>query len=136
MSKNLDLVRSIYAAWERGDFSQIEWVDPEIEFVVTGGLASGSWRGVAKMAEYVREVFSEMEDWRDEADEYRELADGRVLVLDRLSARGRTSGADLGQTQRRGARVFHIHGGRFTRLVVYWDRERALADLGLAPEAG
>ena len=41
MSANLDLVRSILAAWERGEFRfSAEW-HPEIEFVVVPGVVRG-----------------------------------------------------------------------------------------------
>jgi ketosteroid isomerase-like protein len=133
-SSNLDLVRSIYAAWERGDYRSAEWAHPEIEYVVADGPSPGTWTGLRGMAEGARTYLDAWERFRQEADTYRELDVERVLVLIHRSGRGKVSGLELGQMRAQGAHVFHVRDGTVIRLVVYWDRDRALADLGLAPE--
>jgi ketosteroid isomerase-like protein len=135
-SSNLDLVRSIFAPWERGDWSSAEWAYPEIELVIPDGPDPGSWKGLAGMAQGTKGLLGAWEDLRVVAEEYRELDGERVLVLIHNSGRGKTSGLEIGQMYAKGAAVFQVSDGKVTKLVVYWNRERALADLGLTPEAG
>jgi ketosteroid isomerase-like protein len=131
VSENLDLVRSIYADWERGDFSRVEWAHPQIEYVRAEGPEPATWTGLAGMAEGARTFLDAWDDLRIVVDEYREIDNGRVLVLDHRIGRGRTSGLDLGQMRTQSAHLFHLRHGKVTRLVVYEERDRALADLGL-----
>jgi ketosteroid isomerase-like protein len=136
MSENLDLVRSIYADWERGDFSSAEWADPEIEWVIPDGSSPGRWAGRAGMVEGFGDFLSAWENFSVEAQEYRELDEERVLVLVRQSGRGKVSGLEIGRMRSNGASLFHLRSRKVTRLAIHLDRERALADLGLAPEDG
>ena len=129
MSANLDLVRSISAAWQRGDYSSTEWADPAIEFVIADGPEPGSSAGLSSLAPELEDFRNAWQEYHSEALEYRELDDERVLVLTYASGRGRASGLKIGQMR---ANVFYIRAGKVTRLVAYWDRDRALADLGLA----
>ena len=130
-SPNVELVRSIYAAWECGDFSSAEWADAEIEYVQAGGPDPGSWVGPSAMAEGFRTWLGTWEEFRLVAQEYRVLEHERVLVLDHFVGRGKRSGFSLGQIQARGAWLFHVRDGKVTRMVRYWDPEHAFADLGL-----
>jgi hypothetical protein len=68
------------------------------------------------------------------ADQYRELDNERVLVLVHLGGRGKTIRLELAQMRTSAAHLFNVRSGKVTRFVVYLDRERALADLGLSPE--
>jgi len=58
MGENLDLVRGICAAWERGDFSSADWAHPEIEFDYPLGVESATFRGVEEMGTAWRETMS------------------------------------------------------------------------------
>jgi ketosteroid isomerase-like protein len=135
-SANLDLVRSIFTAWERGDYSSVAWAHPEIEYVIADGPAPGSWTGLDGMAEAARDFLGVWEELRIEATDYRELDHERVLVLTERGGRGKRSGVDLDQMRTKGAHLFEVRGGKVTRAVVYMNRENALGALGLAPEAG
>jgi ketosteroid isomerase-like protein len=135
-SANLDFVRSLYAAWERGDYSSVEWAHPDIEFVIADGPSPGTWKGLAGMAEGYRDFLGAWEEFRTEVDEYRELDDERVLVLVSYRGRGKTSGLELGQMRQKGAALFYVRSDKVTRLGLYWVRENALAHLGLPSEAG
>jgi ketosteroid isomerase-like protein len=129
VSENLDLVRSIYAPEERGDFSSsADWAHPEIEHVTVEGVDAGSVTGRSGLIRAVRNWLSDFDDVRVKAEQFRELDGHRVLVLNKLSGRAKRSGLQVDQ---RAAEVFEIHDGRVTRIVQYADRDRALADLGL-----
>src|SRR5437763_22984 len=101
MSENLDLVRSTYAAWERGDFGSAEWADPEIELVHVDGPAPGRWTGLTGTAEGLRGFLGAWEGARSEAEGYRELDGERVLVLFRASGRASGAGWRSGRQGRR-----------------------------------
>ena len=88
------------------------------------------------MANSFRNFLNAWEDFRVAANDYRELDNERVLVLVQASGRGKTSGVELGQMRTKGAHVFQVRNGKVTRLIQYPDADRALADLGLAPEGG
>jgi ketosteroid isomerase-like protein len=130
-SANLGLVRSIYADWERGDFGSAEWADPQIEYIRADGPEPGAWIGLTRMAEAARTYLDAWTDFRFVVDEYRELDDRRVLVLYHFFGRGKTSGVELDKVRTKAAQVFHVDEGRVVKLVIYLDRDRALADLGL-----
>jgi hypothetical protein len=131
VSENLDLVRSIVADWERGNYNRIDWAAPDIEFVIADVPDLGVWHGVAGMVQAWREFLSAWEAHRVEVSEYREVDARRVLILGRMTARGQSSRVDLGGLHAPGGNLFEISDALVTRLVVYFDRAHALADLGL-----
>jgi ketosteroid isomerase-like protein len=87
------------------------------------------------MAKGFRDWLGAWENLRMEPQEYRVLDDERVLVLVRYIGHGRTSGLDLEQLPTTPATLFQLRDGKVVKIVSYWDRDRALADLGLTRKA-
>ena len=74
------------------------------------------------------------EGWAVEPEHYRVLDRGRSFAIVTTSGRGRSSGLGGGQFTRPGANLFHVRDGKVTKLVIYWDVDRAFADS--RPHAG
>jgi len=132
MSRNLDLVRSLYVDWERGDFSRADWADPEIEYSWVGGPAPHTWTGLKGMAEANQDWLSAWDDGRLKAVQYREIDDQRVFVEFVQHGRGKASGLDVTPIHLQSAHLFEVRKGTVCKLLVYFDRDRALTDLGLS----
>jgi ketosteroid isomerase-like protein len=130
-SANLELVRSLYSRWQRGDVSSSDWVHPQIEVVFADGPNPGTWRGLSGLTAGWREVLNAWEHFHPEVERYEELDDARILVLVRWHGRGKRSGVQVAETGALGAQLLHIAAGRVDRLVTYLERERAFADLGI-----
>ena len=58
------------------------------------------------------------------------------FVIVRFIGRAKTSGMDLAQMQTKQASLLQIRRGKVTRLVTYWENDRAFADLRLTPDTG
>jgi ketosteroid isomerase-like protein len=128
-------VRRLFERWARGDVATAEFFDTDVEFVRHGGSGAfaglgGEWRGLDQMWAAVREYLQAWEDLRTVAERFVELGD-RVLILARQTGRGRSSGVAVDHEV---AFLATVRRGKIVRLEAYWDRDRALADLGLAPE--
>ena len=132
MSENLDLVRSIYAAREGGDFSDAGWAHPEVEYVIVDGPDPGFFKGHDGLVQAMHQALGPWEQLQTHVDEYRELDADRVLVLLHASGHGKSSGLELDALTTRSAQVVHMRNDKVTKILVYYDRDRALADLGLA----
>ena len=97
------------------------------------GSVSDGYTGPAAVEEGWSALLETIDDARPEAQEYRDVDEERVLVLGCLRGREKSTGADVEQLR---ANLFRIRDGKVVRLIFYWDRGRAFADLGLAPDAG
>jgi ketosteroid isomerase-like protein len=119
--ENVEIVRRVYEAWERGDFTQVGDFDPEIEFEMVDWPHQTKVSGIDAMWETWRSTLSAWTGFRSIPEDIAGFGD-RVLVTNRIEGRGKESGADVSADV---ATVFTLEGGRVVRMALYWDRDAA-----------
>ena len=130
--EDLAAVRRVYDEWGRGNWSPrfdiyddaMEWGWSD-DFPGLGGVKHDP----AERSQRLQEWLHGWEDWRCEAEELVVEGD-QIVVLCRYRGRGKGSGALV---DTKGAHVWTLRDGKVIRLVVFATRERALAEVGLAP---
>jgi ketosteroid isomerase-like protein len=132
MSQEEDLrtLRGVYDHWARGEFWDVSVYDPQIEFVLGPSLPEpGTYHGYEGMERGFRRSW--LDSWNDlrfEAEEFMVAGEGRILVLYRQTAVGKTSGVEA---ELHGGHVWTMRDGKAVRLEVHAHRHEALEAVGL-----
>jgi ketosteroid isomerase-like protein len=125
--QNVELIRSIYSAWERGDFSSVEWADPEIEFTIPGPDLKVH-RGLEALSDAWGEWLREFDEFSILGREFYDAGD-RVVVDQLFRGTGKRSRIPIADIP--AGAVLTVLDGKVTRFEGYITLEEALASAGL-----
>jgi ketosteroid isomerase-like protein len=130
---NLEIARRGWDALNQRDLDTVlSLVHPDVEWrpaLGPGGMEGNVYLGKEAYARWLREELPEVwEDFRGEDLQFRELSDGRVLLLGFIHSRGRASGAEVrvpfGQ-------LAQFRDGQVVRIDAFPDHASALEAAGL-----
>jgi ketosteroid isomerase-like protein len=130
--ENVEAVRLGQEAINRRDVEAVlEGLDPEVEWhdvfqVMLGGEAK-VYRGHAGVRDMFRDLYEAFIEIRGEFSEIRDLGD-RIVVIGRLSARGKQSGAEIESPL---GSMLQFRHGRAVQIRTYLDPKEALEAAGL-----
>ncbi len=125
--KNVDLVRSIYEGWGRGELG-LERLDPEISMIESAVLPGAiSAHGIAAVERYIRSFAKHWEQISFQPQEFIDAGE-QVVVVARLMGRGKKSGVEVARTW---AYVWTLRENKALSLVGYADRAEALEAAGV-----
>jgi hypothetical protein len=111
--------------------TDIYWAHRDIEFTIVDGPEPGRWKGHDGLMDATMSWLSQWEEEHFEVDALSELDTERVLALVRITHRRRPKTGPFEISHSKGTCVFHFRGHKVKKVVVYFDRERGLTDLGL-----
>jgi ketosteroid isomerase-like protein len=126
--ENVELVRAVFSHYnETGDLPW-ELIDPEIVYVIDPpAWLAGTYRGHPGLKDAITRTAEVFDEFRFEIDELLPAGDA-VVGLGALRVRGALSGAEALQ---QGASVTQVRNGRVKAVRIYFNRDEALAAVGL-----
>lgn len=127
-AQNVELVRAMYEAYERGDFEaalatmdeEIEWSEPP------DNPGATTFRGHEGVQQSLRHWIGAWDDYRYEIDELVDCGD-RVLACTHQFGRGKGSGIEVSEEI---FSVWTVRGGRIVRQQMFRDRAQAMEAAG------
>jgi ketosteroid isomerase-like protein len=130
--ESVDIARRSLDAFNAGDYdAALGFLAPDVEWEHNIGLATpmeGTYRGRAEVRQLWDRILEAFEDAHFEVDDGRDLGD-EVLVLGRLSTRGRGSGAAVATPF---GSIGEVRDGLIVRQRFFVDRCKALEAVGLS----
>jgi ketosteroid isomerase-like protein len=128
--RNVELTRLGYDLVNRGDIdAMLERCTPDVEWRETGELEPEVYSGVDGVRAYFQRVLDPWEHLERIPEEIIDLGGERVLVLWRMTARGKESGLDVEMS---GADLLTIRDEKLVVWESYWDRDQAREAAGLS----
>jgi ketosteroid isomerase-like protein len=123
--ENVDIIRRAWEAYERRDVEAVlEVLDPDVELFPARAVLEGMpYCGHEGFKKFLEDMMEDWEEFETKAEEFRQLDDGRVLVVGRFSATGK-SGVELDAPA---AWTCEVEGGKIVRVRFYPSAESAIS---------
>jgi ketosteroid isomerase-like protein len=124
----MELLREIYDCWGQGDYSRVDFFQPDFELVYGPDfLDEGVFKGLAEAGRGWQQWVGEWASWQAKPTRFVEL-DGGVLVLATVEGVAKASGMKLSAEA---GNLWEFRDGLVSRLVIYAHAANALRDAGI-----
>jgi ketosteroid isomerase-like protein len=128
--RDVQVAREALDAYNAMDVQRVlSFLDPECEMLMLRSLLDGTpYHGHTAALQFFRDMADEWTSWRIEPEEFRDLGEGRVLLLANFKGRARASGNEVSSPaawliELRGELIYHVRA--------FTDRAASLEYLGL-----
>ena len=124
---DVELLRSLFDSWERGDFSRsVEHYADDVYFTTAEPEGRHDGRGPTGIRRWMQQFLGAWEFYSVRVDEIEDLGGGGYHGAGEQYARGKESGTETRMPAHVGVRV---EDGKITRLVFSFSRDEAVARL-------